>query len=191
MVERESQAVRTAPAAQQPKRLGARLTVNIITLLLSTAAVVVAGASLALAIDTSARDYLAATFTAPMGPSVRIDDGIRSITPSTVVDTVITNTGRLPLTIVNVWNGNSEGDHFAWTRVEDNTQTDIDTGVELDVGQAIAVRVYSPGTVTRWPPMVLTSDGATRQLHDEDTPAEATAAVEAAYAALPDCSEFL
>lgn len=92
VVERESQAMRAALAEQQPKRLGARLTVNIITLLPSTAAVVVAGASLAVAIDTSARDHLAGTFTAPMGACMRIDDGIRSITPSTVVDTVITNT---------------------------------------------------------------------------------------------------
>lgn len=190
-LERESTAVRSLLAAQQKSGVVERRFMNGTTLTLSLAAVAVAAASLTVAIDTSARDHLAGTFTAPMAACVGVNDAMEISATGNVVDIVITNTGRLPITIVNVWNGNSEGDHFAWARVEDSAMTGVDLGVELNVGQAIAVRVFSPGNVSGWPLIVLTSDGVTRELHDVPTPAEPTSAIESAYAVLPECSDLL
>ncbi|PRB17267.1 hypothetical protein CQ042_05560 [Microbacterium sp. MYb62] len=190
-VERESVAVRSVVADQKKSGIIGRRVLNAVTLVLSAAAVVVAAASLAVAIDTSTRDHLAGTFIAPMAACVTMGEGMQIAATGNVVDIVITNTGRLPITIVNVWNGDNDGDHFSWARIEDSSTSGVDVGVELNVGQAIAVRVFSPGGVSGWPLIVLTSDGVTRELHDVETPAEPTTAIESAYAALPECSDML
>ncbi|WP_096359325.1 hypothetical protein [Microbacterium sp. TPU 3598] len=166
---------------------GTKAAIGILTVLLSATATVSAGASLFVALDASSRDALTSTFEVPVSYCVSFGAGPQSKSSATSQNLVITNTGRLPITVVGIWNGDPEGDHFSWIRLEDPDDTGRDAAVELAVGQAIAVHILSPGnTVLSWSE-VLTSDGKTRELTSIRPPAVPTLAVERAYSALPSC----
>jgi hypothetical protein len=189
IVKRESAAIQeTLRDVDLRGRRGRRI-LNGAMLLVSGVAAVAAGMSLAVAFDTSTRDQLTATFTTGLAACITAD-GTQVTASANVVDTVVTNTGRLPITVIRVWDGGT-AESFSWMRLDDRSSLGTDTAVELGVGQAIAVRVFTLGNTVRTPLAVLTSDGVQRDLERLAPAAESAPAVEAAYAALPSCSQFL
>ncbi|WGD36406.1 hypothetical protein [Lysinibacter sp. HNR] len=158
------------------------------TLSASITALAIAAWSLYVALDASSRYELTSTFGSSATACIEL--GGARIAPSVIQDAVITNTGRLPITIVEVFDSGASGGDFYWSRINTPEIPTVNSAVELNVGQSIAVRVVSPGDVLSIPLVVVTTDGRSRALSEvADAPRKTPEAIVNAFRYLPECSQ--
>ncbi|TQL44278.1 hypothetical protein FB468_2330 [Leucobacter komagatae] len=104
---------------------------------------------------------------------------------------MITNNGRLPITIVDVYDKVAKEHHlqtsFSWTSFS-GQETFQDVPATLGVGEAIAVRVITEGRSQSTPLHVTLNDGSQQELNLADPDGGRPVSVESAFERLPSCN---
>lgn len=111
--------------------------------------------------------------------------------PRTNQTVVLTNNGRLPITILNIFdasaNAQGDGGDFYWTSLEQVNGLHRNAPIELDTGQAVVVAVISEGRSQMTPLSVLTSDGKLQVLNVIQMPEAVPASIREAQKRLDGC----
>lgn len=166
-VERIAPLLDWAKYENAPKTRRRRMIMTWAPIIVGAAALVIAVWSLWVSFEMSTRDDLASRFarTIESRVNVALEDGQLRARPSVVAhNVVITNNGRLPITIVEISTyPASSTSTFCWISLGQEV-TSQDTPIELNVGEAIAVQVAVPGATIGTQIEVVTSDGKRRVL---------------------------
>lgn len=138
------------------------------------------------------RDELSQTFNSNMSAcaNVRLDPAATTLL-GTTLSTVVTNTGRLPITILDVKSKGDEGvtsvDYF-WLPLAAVDERPSDGPIYMEVGKAVAITVFIPGRAFNSALHFTLSNGLEDQeaVYTSPPNSELPEIVSEAYSALPD-----
>lgn len=139
------------------------------------------------------RDEVSQTFSSSAAACVSVaDDLVSTKVRGTTLSTVITNTGRLPITILDVKGKGADGVSsvpYAWVPLELDARVSEGGPIYLEVGKAVALRVFIPGGWFSNALWFALSNGQTDQeadYHPFPASAEVPSLVSIAYEELPE-----
>lgn len=139
------------------------------------------------------RDQISQSFSSHVSACVSATtDPVAAEVSGTTLSTVVTNTGRLPITILDVKSGAEEGSSpidFSWLPLNANDTTPSSDPIYLAVGEAVAMTVFIPGSSFDPTLRFALSNGLPDQevaLNESPNDAEFPRTVSDAFEVLPD-----